>query len=54
MLLFEFLIKFRKDQDLKKKNALLGITNSSNNPAYMVDRLVSKRKYDFGSKLTEY
>ena len=54
MLLFEFLIKFGKNQDLKKKHSLLGVSGDSDNPPSIVERYISKRKYDFGKDVKLY
>ena len=54
MLMFEFLIKCGKDQDLKKKNSLLGVSPNSDNPPSIVERLISKKKFDFGRDVKVY
>lgn len=47
--LFEFLIKWGKDQDLKKKNQLLGITQKlTDNPPSLVEKKICKRNFSFG------
>jgi len=43
------LIKFGKNQDLKKKNALLGIESETReNPPSMVEKHISRRSFSFG------
>jgi hypothetical protein len=50
VLLFEFLIKYGKNQDLKKKSKILGLEKEyKENPASMVEKHISKRNFNFGS-----
>ena len=39
---------------MKKKNSLLGVNGSSDNPPSIVERLISKKKYDFGRQLPTF
>jgi len=50
ILLFEFLIKFGKNQDLKKKSKVLGLEREyKENPASMVEKHICKRNFNFGN-----
>lgn len=49
-LLFEFLVKWGKNQDLKKKDSLLGLSKEyKEHPASMVEKHIRRRNYNFGS-----
>ena len=50
VLLFEFLIKFGKNEDLKKKSKVLGLEKEyKENPPSMVEKLINRRSFNFGS-----
>jgi len=53
ILLFEFIIKYKKDQDLKRKNYLLGVDGSKENPAYLAERNLNKRNFAFDQATAE-
>ena len=49
-LLFEFLIKWGKNQDLKRKDKVLELEkNYRENPAHLLDKHLRRRNYNFGA-----
>jgi hypothetical protein len=49
-LLFEFLVKWGKNEDLKKKDSLLGLSKEyKEHPASAVERHIKKRNFNFGA-----
>ena len=50
LLLFEFLVKFGKNQDLKRRSRVLSLASlHKENPASMVEKHVCKKNFSFGS-----
>ena len=50
-LLFEFLVKWGKNQDLKKKETVLGLSKGyKEHPAHTVEKLIKRRNFNFGDK----